>query len=90
MALLIPTDGTPAAHVKPNLTQFRLVELQAAVGGDIEIVTLGGGLNLIVLEDGKVSGAVNRLATQLAHSAITDGDWIAGPALLITDDELSD
>ena len=76
----------------PTLTRLNtgpaptLAEAQAAVGGLIEIVTLRGGDQLIVNEEGKVYGlAVNPEATGVM---IENGimDVIAGPALLLSGD----
>jgi len=66
-----------------------LDELQAAVGGYIEIISLGGGYYMIINEEGKIKDLpANYIATTIArhHNAIFDKDYIAGNAIIIQED----
>ena len=75
-------------EIKPmNGKYYTLVELQGYVGGLIETLSVGNK-TLVIDEEGKIKGKLpNRIATGWI---VQDGyhDWIAGDALLISDDHI--
>jgi hypothetical protein len=86
IAKIIKPDGS-SEYIRPkNGEEFSLKELQAAVGGFIELVPLRT-VNfydevMIVNENGKYQGLrLNQRATELA--AIEETDFIVGNVLLL-------
>lgn len=55
MAEIIKTDGTRQAVQPANGTDFKLEEMQAIVGGDIELVFLNETEIMVVNEEGKIN-----------------------------------
>lgn len=88
IGLLIKTDGTTEPVAPKNGTDFSIHELQAFVGGYIEMLTisvLGYGEKFMVCnEEGKLRGLpYNSAATILyQHSVNWNGDYIVGDVLL--------
>ncbi|MGH9238791.1 MAG: DUF3846 domain-containing protein [Vicinamibacterales bacterium] len=84
MALLM-IPGHAAREVVPaNGHAFTLDEMQAFVGGYIEILRLPDGRALVINEEGKLRGLpLNPEATVLAAPRIAP-DFIVGPALVCT------
>ena len=81
-ALLLAADGT-SRTVQPAGTEWTLEELQALVGGWIQIISLADGRELVIHEEGKLLGLpVNAAATKLflVNRAWYDEIW--GDALL--------
>lgn len=83
----IYTDyGFQKTVVPKNGETFSLEEVQAIVGGYVEVVRLDDKTIMCVNEDGKFmqSCFLNREATELAHSykAIKVDDYICGCALV--------
>ena len=77
---LITTDETVTALPSPKPS---LEEMQRAVGGYVEHVTLDGRTGLWVNEEGKLTGLpVNSLATRVWEFYYGPTDVIVGPALL--------
>lgn len=65
MAQFIKTDGV-VEEIKPERDSFTLYELQKYVGGMVEIVGLPSGRQLVVNEEGKLTGLPeNEKATEL-------------------------
>jgi hypothetical protein len=65
-----------------------LPEMQAAVGGYVEVIPTDESVTIWVAEDGKFTGLpANRLAMDcwirwdIHYCMLRGGDWIAGPAL---------
>ena len=86
-AKLYKTDGTILEVVPANGTDFQLNELQAMVGGYIEIVSAGKGKIMVLDDEGKLKGKpVNDAATMIF---MKEGyyDTIVGDAL-VCDDEM--
>ena len=54
MAEIIKTDGTRTATTPANGEYFTLEEMQAAVGGMVEIVELDDKQSMILNEEGKL------------------------------------
>lgn len=88
MAQIIRTDGTVIEVQPKNGTDFQLDELQAIVGGCIEIilfiVPLDDDRVMVVNEEGKFICEPNAVATTvaLAHKAILPNDSIHGNVLV--------
>lgn len=89
MALHIKTDGTHT-EVKPlDGRYFSLDELQAFVGGWIEIVGLPDGRALVCNEEGKLKGLpYNSEATGLWQRFYGLTDVMVGDILIAEDNEL--
>ena len=92
MATLLMPDGKQLKVVPKNGRNFTLDEMQAAVGGNIELLYLQDGRVLVINEDGKTMELpCNEQANPYGRDAgIADWDFIVGPALLCSDDETSD
>jgi hypothetical protein len=91
MAKLIPVTGYVSNATPNNGVAFDLDELQAFVGGYIEFVFLDDGLILCINEEGKLKELPrNPQATAYAAPYLREGDYIAGPALLLTSEEAGD
>ena len=66
MAQIIKTTGEIIETEPSNGTDFSLTELQAVVGGFIEVVHLPDGRLMVVNEEGKLNGLpVNPKASEL-------------------------
>lgn len=66
MAQIIKTTGEIIETQPSNGTDFSLSELQAIVGGFIEVVHLSDGRLMVVNEEGKLEGLpINEKASQL-------------------------
>lgn len=92
MATLIAIDGSET-DVKPaNGESFTLEEMQGSVGGYVQLITLPDGRCLLMDEDGKAKGlAWNLKATLYGRKAgIAPDDYMVGPVLLCSREELGD
>lgn len=90
MAQIIQMDGA-IINVQPkNGTDFSLEELQAVVGGLIEIIRLGSDEIMVVNEEGKFVCEVNTTATFFAKArkAIFPTDCIHGNVLVCKDNQV--
>lgn len=90
MALLILPDGT-SREVRPNdgAEKFGLEQLQALVGGYIEVIYAADGAEVIVNEEGKLDGLEpNPTATEKLRERLFPGDYIAGPAVFCAPGEV--
>ena len=66
MAQIIKTTGEIIETEPSNGTDFSLTELQAVVGGFIEVVHLPDGRLMVVNDEGKLNGSpVNPKASEL-------------------------
>lgn len=71
MAQIIKTTGEIIDTEPSNGTDFSLTELQAIVGGFIELVHLPDGRLMVVNEDGKLNGLpFNKKASELYPDTI--------------------
>jgi hypothetical protein len=88
-ALNITTTGA-VSLVELNETSS-LSQMQAAVGGFIEVLGLTAGLSMVFDEEGKLKGRpLNNIAIRLTqHYAVglRPGDMIVGDVLLIGNDD---
>lgn len=90
MARLLGADGSET-KVAANGKKFSLVELQAYVGGYIQVldhwVTVLGKrqrVRMIINEEGKLRGLpYNKVATELIGEVLMPGDHIVGTALVL-------
>ena len=86
-AKLYKANGTILEVVPANGTDFQLDELQAMVGGYIEIVPAGEGKIMVLDDEGKLKGKqVNDAATMIFMKA-GFYDTIVGD-VLVCDDEM--
>jgi Domain of unknown function (DUF3846) len=83
MALHIKSDGMISEVHPPTGRQYNLAELQAFVGGRIELVVLEDGRDLYLNEEGLLIGLpFNASASQLA------GIYLVGDVIVGSKDEL--
>ena len=90
MAQIIKATGEVIEVAPKNVTDFSLEELQAIVGGWIEIVNLRDGRLLCLDEEGKLKGKErNYVATDIYRQAFPQcKDFIVGDALLCNEDQI--
>jgi hypothetical protein len=80
---IIKTDGTIIEAVPADGKRFTLKELQAAVGGLIELAVLRDGRDLWLNEEGKLEGLdVNLAATALWQDSYGPHDIIVGDVII--------
>lgn len=86
--VLVKNTGVMIPIAPHNGKDYTLVELQAYVGGNIEMVRLGDGKVLLLDEEGKLKGKLpNHKATGwIMMSGYMD--WVAGDAVLIDEEHL--
>ncbi len=83
--ILLKADGTNQKYPPANGKHYTLAELQAAVGGYIEIVHLDEGA-LVINEEGKLHGLpLNERASELYYLHNGPVDHIVGDALLCSE-----
>jgi hypothetical protein len=84
---LLKADGSVQDY-PPAASKYTLEEMQAAVGGYIEIVNLGSGHLMVLNEEGKLGGGMprNNLATELYG---VPRDHIVGNALVCRNRDIS-
>ena len=83
---IIKTDGSKHVIAPKNGKKFELEELQAFVGGFIQVIHLSKNKLLVVNEEGKLHNLpMNEKATALAQycNAIFPTDCIVGDAVVI-------
>lgn len=89
--VLIPVGGRAKPYEIKNIgTLMELTNLQEAVKGYIQPVTVDSTRNEIILvdEEGKFKNKeLNKVATYLVQNNLFEGDYIAGDALLLQTDE---
>ncbi len=89
MAQIIKTTGEVIEAKPDNGTDFSLEELQAIVGGYIEVVSLRDGRLIVCDEEGKLKGKErNNKATDIFQAAMPTRDFIVGDALVCDVDEI--
>ena len=91
MAFLLHVNGRRESVSPVHPPSFSLEELQRFVCGYIEVVTLSDGRLLIINEEGKIENLpYNVEATMLVADVLFPGDYIVGPAVLLTSQELGE
>lgn len=90
MAKIIKTDGTCQPVQPANGTDFTLEEMQAIVGGDIELVYLNDTEIMVVNEEGKIDNLDdNRAATLVFRENYPDSDdYIVGDVLVCNNEQI--
>lgn len=83
MAKIYKTNGEVLDIEPKNSKDFSLEELQAVVGGYIEIAEMKGGEFMVINEEGKLKGLpFNEKATELYQKKVYQGDFIVGDVLV--------
>lgn len=88
---IIKTGGEVINYAPQAGTHYELEELQNIVGGDIQIISLHDGRQIVLNEDGKLNALpYNSLATDIAHEAhaIFDSDYIVGDILICKEGDI--
>lgn len=90
MAKIIKTDGTCQPVQPANGTDFTLEEMQAIVGGDIELVYLNDTEIMVVNEEGKIEDLdANHTATLILEENYPDtDDYIVGDVLVCDNEQI--
>ena len=89
MGRLIRTTGEESDYPRAGKT-YSLEELQGAVGGYIEIISLRDGRLMVLNEEGKLKALPpNPAATLLARRVIQAADWVVGDVVVCNNDEVS-
>ena len=91
MATVFEVNGTRREVHPATPPSFTLEEMHALVGGFIEMVPMAGDKMLIINEEGKLQGLLCNLeATLQVRDRLLPGDYIAGPAVLVSQQELGE
>ena len=89
MAQIIKTNGEVIETKPNNGTDFSLEELQAIVGGYIEVVSLHDGRLIVCDEQGKQKGKdINHTATDLFRLTLLINDFLVGDILVCGTNEI--
>ncbi len=91
MAKILYANGGAITVEPSNKLEFELEELQAYVGGLIELVPLDQNQYMVINEEGKHKGLPkNTMATEIAHarSHISKLDWIVGDVVIINKNQI--
>jgi len=81
---IIRADGTSEERMPADGKEFSLPELQDAVGGYIELITITDGRFMVVNEEGLLKKLpMNMVASSLAHQIIV-GDVLVCETRFIT------
>jgi len=89
MAILYKVTGEESELTVKADGVDSLIVLQDAVGGNIETLSLPNGKILILNEEGKIHNLPENLkATELVKDILSPVDYIAGDAVLCSQDEL--
>ena len=90
MAEIIKPDGSRQTVAPKRGKRFKLDELQAIVGGYIEIIALPNQYIMVLNEEGKLKHLPsNAAATALARGTIAGSDFIVGDVLVCASKEVS-
>jgi hypothetical protein len=89
MAKLIKVDGSETI-VHPKDSHFTLEELQAFVGGYVQMIQLPNGEEMYLNEEGKLENLpINRRATTLGKvCGIATDDCIVGDVIILNSQEI--
>ena len=89
MAQIIKTTGEVIETQPKNGTDFQFDELQAIVGGYIEVVNMRDGRLIVCDEEGKLKGKErNHKATDIFHSVFNTNDFMVGDVLVCNENEI--
>ena len=88
MATVFEVDGSRRTVPPAIPPSFTLEELQSFVGGPIEMVTTDDDNLFFINEEGKLRNLpYNEQATAYVADRLLPGDYIVGPAVLISEQE---
>lgn len=88
MATVFEVDGSRRTVLPATPPAFTLEELQSLVGGPIELVTLYDDTLFFINEEGKLRNLpYNEQATRYVADRLLPGDYIVGPAVLMSEQE---
>ena len=89
MAYIIKTSGEIIETTPRNGNDFELDELQAIVGGYIEVLSLRDGRLIVCDEEGKLKGKErNNKATDIFQAAMPTNDFLVGDVLICKEDQI--
>ena len=89
MAHIIKTNGEVVEVQPKNGTDFQLDELQAIVGGYIEVVGIHHGQLIVCDEEGKLKGKDrNNKATDLYRLRLLTNDFLVGDVLICDQEQI--
>ena len=89
MATLLTAGGREGEVNPANGSRFTLAELQAAVGGYIELLRLNDGRLMVLNDEGKLKGLpFNQMASALAWGRLGPGDYVVGDVLVCVGREI--
>lgn len=89
MARIFKTNGEVVEVHPKNGTDFQLDELQAIVGGYIEVVGIHNGYLIVCDEEGKLKGKErNHNATGIFQAALQANDFLVGDVLICKEEEI--
>lgn len=88
VATLIKVDGTETETKPAHGATFQLKEMQAHVGGLIEVIRMGSRW-VVMDEEGKRKGkAKNTAATHRVHDFLLPEDFLVGDILICEPEEM--
>lgn len=89
MAKIYKTNGEVLDIEPKNGTDFQLEELQAIVGGLIQIIEINDTEIMVINEEGKLENIpLNEQATAIYQKQVYEGDFIVGDVLICKDEEV--
>lgn len=89
MAKIYKANGEVLDIEPKNETDFQLEELQAIVGGLIQIIEINDTEIMVINEEGKLENLpLNEQATAIYQKQVYDGDFIVGDVLICKNEEV--
>ena len=89
MAKIYKANGEVLDIEPKNGRDFQLEELQAIVGGLIQIIEISDTEIMVINEEGKLENLpLNEQATAIYQKQVYDGDFIVGDVLICKDEEV--
>ena len=91
MAVALRVDGSCGQVLPKQPPAFTFEELRGLVGGYLEFVALVDGHMMVIDEESKLKGlAYNEQATLRARGSLLALDYIAGPAVVVSRQEMGE
>lgn len=89
MAKIYKANGEVLDIEPKNGRDFQLEELQAIVGGLIQIIEINDTEIMVINEEGKLENLpLNEQATAIYQKQVYEGDFIVGDVLICKDEEI--
>lgn len=89
MAKIYKANGEVLDIEPKNGRDFQLEELQAIVGGLIQIIEISDTEIMVINEEGKLENLpLNEQATAIYQKQVYEGDFIVGDVLICKDEEV--